>query len=249
MTKVHLLLLVEDDPTSRDFLRAALRTLPAEVDCASSIEEAVQSARARRHDLWLLDAHLPDGSGAALLARLRSSGSAVPALAHTAANDAALSQALLAQGFDEVVTKPVQAELLQAIVRRHLGLAAEATGAVPATRIADAGGPPVWDDDAACAALNGQAENVAALRGLFVAELAQQRDAVLQAAQVGDGAAMSAHLHRLRASCGFTGAALLAQATAALSATAQCPAALRDFDAAVDATLADAERFRIARTW
>ena len=51
------LLLVEDDPTSREFLRTALCALPAQVDCAETAAQAIDCARARRHDLWLIDAH------------------------------------------------------------------------------------------------------------------------------------------------------------------------------------------------
>ena len=78
------ILLVEDDPTSRAFLQAATESLPAHVDSAVTVAEAL--ALAARHDyaLWLIDANLPDGSGSGLLARLRAQAPSVPAIAHTA---------------------------------------------------------------------------------------------------------------------------------------------------------------------
>jgi CheY-like chemotaxis protein/HPt (histidine-containing phosphotransfer) domain-containing protein len=237
MTTAPFLLLVEDDPTSRAFLRAALRALPAVVDCAGSAGEALECARVRSHDLWLIDAHLPDADGPTLLALLRSTGATVPALAHTAAVDATLFQSLRSRGFADVIGKPVSAGRLHAIVRRHLG-AGESGVAMPGGGRA-CEGAPAWDDTAALAVLNGNAADVATLRGLFVTELPAQRDGVVQAARAGDVAALLALLHRLRASCGFTGAARLAQATKALSAAAGCALALREFERAVEATLAE----------
>ena len=59
---------------------------------------------------------------------------------------------------------------------------------------------------------DGSAAAAAALRSLFLAELPGQRDAVLAACDRNDAAALIAQLHRLRASCGFAGAARLATA-------------------------------------
>ena len=238
MTTHPFLLLVEDDPTSSAFLHAALRALPAVVDCAATAAQACEIARTRRHDLWLIDAHLPDGNGAHLLERLRRNGATAPALAHTASTDAATLDALRAAGFDEVIVKPVGAHRLQAMVRRHLW-SEDASGVASCARPRCDGAPP-WDDAAALAVLNGNTANMAALRGLFLAELPRQRESVVHAALAGDGATMREHLHRLRASCGFTGAARLAQAAAALSAAVGCADALDGFEAAVEATLAEA---------
>lgn len=241
-----LLLLVEDDPTSRDFLGAALRALPAVVECAGSAAQALACARTRRHDLWLIDAHLPDADGTRLLAQLRATGATTPALAHTAALDAALFEKLRGGGFADVIGKPIGAAVLQSCVRRHL-CAGDAVAEATSSPVVDRDDAPVWDDTAALAALNGNGEHVVALRGLFVGELPAQHEAVLQAAQVGDLVSMQAQLHRLRASCGFTGAARLARATAVLADAVrdglETSAMLAAFEAAVEATLDDAGRW------
>lgn len=240
MTTHPLLLLVEDDPTSCAFLRAALRALPAVVDCAATAAQACEHARARRHDVWLIDAHLPDGDGGSLLARLRAAGATAPALAHTASTDAVILEALRAAGFDEVIVKPVGAHRLQAMVRRHLR-GEEASVEAADTSTCGRDGAPPWDDAAALAVLHGNTANMAALRGLFLAELPGQREAVVHAALAGDAIALLDQLHRLRASCGFTGATRLAQAAAALSAALGCADALDRFEAAVEVTLAEAD--------
>lgn len=208
-------LLVEDDPASRLFLATVLEALPATVVVAGSLAEARQCvhgdgfARDGAFDLWLFDANLPDGSGAGLLEELRARDAVTPALAHTASCERGALDALLAAGFAEVLVKPLPATTLQAAVRRALGRPERNRVAEPPM---PCGKLPIWDDAAAAAALNGDAKHVAALRSLFLAELPGQRDAVLAACDRNDAAALIAQLHRLRASCGFAGAARLATA-------------------------------------
>jgi CheY-like chemotaxis protein len=213
------ILLVEDDPTSRAFLAAAAAGLPAEVDTAASSAEALALATDHDYALWLLDARLPDGDGPSLLAELRARGLRAAALAHTAARERATLKALVAAGFDDALAKPIAATDLQAALRHALGLAAcrvAESGAAAAT----AERPPTWDDRAALSALNGQQAHVDALRQLFLAELPAVRDALAAAVQARDRPALQSALHRLRASCGFVGAARLGAAAMALEAAA-----------------------------
>ncbi|MFT4256805.1 MAG: response regulator [Pseudoxanthomonas sp.] len=230
------LLLVEDDPVSRAWLAAVLETLPATVETAASLAAALSGEAS--HDLWLLDANLPDGSGAALLAELRRRRPATPALAHTADAGADMRERLLQAGFAAVLVKPLEAATLLGAVRQALGLAAT-PASPPPTAGADL---PVWDDALALAALNGHAENVAALRGLFLAELPKQHAAVLAAAASGDSAALHAELHRLRASCGFVGAARLQVVAAAFDRALPEMALLEAFSEAVRQILPDEAR-------
>lgn len=81
------ILLVEDDPTTRAYLVALLETVPARIEAADSIAAALRMVGHQAHDLWLVDANLPDGSGIELLAALRARGLQATALAHTAARD------------------------------------------------------------------------------------------------------------------------------------------------------------------
>ncbi|HBN53507.1 MAG TPA: hypothetical protein DD456_05580, partial [Stenotrophomonas sp.] len=110
------LLLVEDDATSQGFFRTALEALPATVDVAASVAQALQMGGATRHDLWLIDANLPDGTGQELLQRLRALHAGVPALAHTADNGAGTRQSLRDAGFERFLAKPMtRADLLDAV--------------------------------------------------------------------------------------------------------------------------------------
>lgn len=221
------LLLAEDDAVSAAFMRDALAALPAEVVAVARFADARAALSAERFDVWLFDAHLPDGEAATQLPALRAAFDGV-AVAHTASREKAVLDALIAAGFVEVLIKPLSARELQAAVRRHLG-------ALPAP--ATCGKLPVWDDAQAERAL-GDADHVRALRELFRTELPAARAAIDAAAEAGDEAALRAHLHRLRASCGFVGAARMGAAVERLAGAPADPAAMQVFRDAVEDTLA-----------
>lgn len=201
------LLLLEDDPTSAAALRAGLESLPAHVDHASTLAQAEALAARDSHALWLFDLQLPDGRGDELLARLRDRGLATPALALSADPQAA------APGFARVLAKPLALAELRAAVTAWL----------------PAGLLPPWDDAAGLAAVAGQATALETLRRLFLDELPLQRHEVLAACRAGDEAAARAHLHRLKASCGFVGALPLLGAVRALHAAPGDAGALQRF--------------------
>ena len=231
-------LLVEDDPTTRLYLATIVRELPAEVDCADCLTAARALADAHSYDLWLVDAQLPDGSGSDLLAQLRARHPSVPALAHTASTDPALRAQLIATGFAEVLVKPLSAAELQSAVQRALG----STVASAATAIIAADGePPLWDDEAAARAMNFNPAHVEGLRRLFLDELPHAHQAVITAARDGDVAAMNSGLHKLRASCGFVGAARLAAAVAALQLQPRSASHVACFDVVAQATAGAAQ--------
>ena len=217
------ILLVEDDPVSRAFLEAATAALPATVASATDAASARRLANASAFDLWLIDANLPDATGAELLSQLRAAGFATPALAHTAAHDGETHVALRAAGFAGVVVKPIDTASWQAALRQ--ALQAEAASRVADDAIPSRGHHPVWDDAAALAALSGNREHVVALRKLFLDELPGQRATIL------DPQTRAATLHRLRAGCGFVGAARLADAVQALQEASSDAALQRVLDA------------------
>lgn len=226
-------LLVEDDPVSRTFLAAAVRGLPATVDAADSMAAALVLAAATAYDVWLLDANLPDGSGAELLARLRARDGRTPAIAHTATHDPDVAVALESAGFTRVLVKPLPAIAVQQALRSAMGL--------DAAQVATAASPEAssdWDDDAATRALNGNPEHIAALRRLFIAELPGVVERVRNAFRNEDFQGLHAELHRLRASCGFVGAARLLLAVQALGANSHSQEALHGFTVAARALTA-----------
>lgn len=225
------LLLVEDDPISQGFLEAALESLPARVDVADSLASALQRASTRRHDLWLIDVNLPDGTGPQLLQQLRTHHPGVPALAHTADGSLEIAQSLAQDGFNEILLKPLSSTLLLKAVRRALARGNDSQSATLESAVSD------WDETAALAALNGQRANLLALRELFMTELPGARDAVRSALQCKDNAALCGQLHRLQASCGFVGASRLGRAVRQLHQDPGSDTAQNQFSAAVAALL------------
>lgn len=228
------ILLVEDDRTTALFLATAAEALPASVDVAPTRAAARAQAANIAYALWLVDAHLPDGNGADLLAELRGDGLSTPAIAHTAARDDAVHRSLRSAGFEAVLVKPLEAAELRAAVAA--ALAGRTPSSVPNAAQGPAR-PKAWDDAAALRALNGEWAHVHGLRQLFVAELPAAYDLAMASARQGDHAALRGTLHRLRAGCGFVGAARLEQAVAALHDAPQSREALARFDAAAQELL------------
>ena len=130
LDSLHVLL-VEDEPDTRDFLRRLLEAHGAVVRGAGSADEALAAFSAARPDVLVSDIGLPDVDGYQLLARIRAldtpGARTVPAVALTAyARDEDRRRALGA-GFQAHIAKPVEAtELVAAIA----GIA----GSLPASR-------------------------------------------------------------------------------------------------------------------
>lgn len=202
------ILLVEDDPTSRRFLAHAAKGLPAVIDSAGTLGDALEIGTNRCHDLWLVDAHLPDGSGSDLVAGLRRCWPRTPAIAHTASTSATMHAGLVEAGFATVLVKPFPASTLLVALRRVLGGASINEPRVPAAAPAPA---EAWDDLAAARALGHDPGHLRALRRLFMDELPMVAVRARAAIAQSDHAGLRDELHRLRASCGFVGAARLGE--------------------------------------
>jgi CheY-like chemotaxis protein/HPt (histidine-containing phosphotransfer) domain-containing protein len=198
-------LLAEDDSVSRQFLSAALRASGLDCEAVEDGGRALQRARATRYDLLLLDVNLPHLSGPSILAQLRAEPEAAshmtPALALTADHRPELQRQLLAAGFAAVANKPIGIDRLQAVLQSVLA----GSSAPDEPSASDA----PWDDAGALRAAGGRREIVQALRELMLQELPQQRARIVAALERRDEIAMEADLHRLRAACGFCGAAQL----------------------------------------
>ncbi len=236
-------LLVEDDPVSRAFLEEALTALGWKVAAFGEALPALECARQEAFALLATDRNLPDLSGEALLAALRNDAAspsrAAKALALTADPDPSLHSGLRTAGFDAVATKPIALEALAQLLG-SFGFAGPGTAqgsTVPTTPTHD--GTPLWDDAAGLRAVGGKPASLAALRVMLQRDLPAQC-ARIEAALPHDPATARAELHKLRAACGFTGAARLARMVsdldAALKQEGDARAALENFLAAANAT-------------
>jgi DNA-binding response OmpR family regulator len=116
------ILLVEDDPNLRTFLRKAFREEGYTVDQAAAGDEGLAAALSTKYDCVVLDLMLPGMDGFAIVRELRDRGIHTPVLMLTARGELTDKVKGLEGGADDYLTKPFDlAELLarlQAIIRR-----------------------------------------------------------------------------------------------------------------------------------
>ncbi|MDB6454177.1 response regulator [Falsirhodobacter sp. 20TX0035] len=121
------LLLVEDDHELADWLMQGLVQRGFHIDWADDGRMAEQRALAEDFDVILLDLGLPFLSGSQLLARLKARGNETPVLVMTARDTLAQRVALLRDGADDFMGKPLAIEELEvrlhALIRRSHGRA------------------------------------------------------------------------------------------------------------------------------
>ena len=130
MSNDPLVLVVEDEPQMRRFLRAALTARPFRLLEAATVSEAKLLATSHNPELVLLDLGLPDGDGIELTASLRT-WSRVPIIVISARGRESDKVAALDAGADDYLTKPFGLDELLARMRVALRHARESgTGAV-----------------------------------------------------------------------------------------------------------------------
>ncbi len=113
------ILVVEDEPEIRRFLRLALGAEGHEVHEAEGMQRGLIEAGTRRPDLVIVDLGLPDGDGVDLIRELRG-WSAVPVIVLSARTGEADKIAALDAGADDYLVKPFGAGELLARVRAQL---------------------------------------------------------------------------------------------------------------------------------
>jgi CheY-like chemotaxis protein len=100
-------LLVEDNPDSRESLRFLLEALGHRVDTAADGLEGVKAGVLRPHDVAVIDLGLPGLDGFEVARRLRAAvGSTVTLIAYTAYNESESRAGAEAAGFDAYLVKP-----------------------------------------------------------------------------------------------------------------------------------------------
>lgn len=133
------ILVVEDDPGLRGVLLRGLADEGHAVTPAIDAQTGLAEARARVHDLILLDLGLPDGDGLSLTRTLRTQGVQTPVIMITARDAVEDRIAGLRQGADDYLVKPFAfGELLariDAVLRR--GAPAQQPAPLPETVVRD----------------------------------------------------------------------------------------------------------------
>lgn len=127
------LLIVDDDPMTRALLCEALETCGARVRTSSSAREARQTLAAWHPDLVISDVGMPRENGYELIRRLRDlprdKGGGTPAIACTGYARAEDRARAIDAGFDAVVPKPVDLDLLVRTIAHVAGVREPGSGA------------------------------------------------------------------------------------------------------------------------
>lgn len=112
-------IVIEDEPQIRRFVRGALELEGWQVHEAATLREGLSAAGTRQPDLLVLDLGLPDGDGLTLIRDVRT-WSVVPIIVLSARTDEADKIAALDAGADDYLTKPFGTGELLARVRANL---------------------------------------------------------------------------------------------------------------------------------
>ena len=117
------ILIVEDDPDSREVLQLFLQQNGADIHAAMDTKQAtaiLNGSNGRLPDLIISDLAMPGEDGLSFISRLRSldadSGGAIPAIALSAFTSEQSRDEALAAGFQRYATKPFDPEPLVALI-------------------------------------------------------------------------------------------------------------------------------------
>ena len=118
----NVVLVVDDEPKIRRFLRAGFEMRDFKVLEAENATTALRTATSNLPDLIILDLSLPDGSGYDVLERIRAASN-VPIIILSVVSSKEETVRLLQAGADDFVVKPFSMpELIarsEAAMRRH----------------------------------------------------------------------------------------------------------------------------------
>jgi len=131
-----VIVVVEDEPQIRRFLRTALEVEGCAVFEAATAERGLIEAATRKPDLVILDLGLPDRDGVEVVRDLRG-WSGLPILILSARSEEGDKVAALDAGADDYLTKPFSIGELQARVRALLRRIARAKPEEPTVRFGD----------------------------------------------------------------------------------------------------------------
>ena len=123
-------LVVDDDPSVRNFLKRGLAYEGFAVDLAESGEVGLRMARERQPDFVILDLMMPGIDGLEVLRRLRAVDEQLPVIMLTAKDTPEDQIKGLETGADDYVVKPVSFEVLLARIRALLRRRGKEVGGV-----------------------------------------------------------------------------------------------------------------------
>ena len=122
--RVFRVLVIEDNPLSRELVTAVLESVGCDIVTAGSAETGLELAHRVPLDLILLDLRLPGMSGLDAIRTIRADPvlTDLPVVALTAQAMHGDETGALAAGFDAYISKPIDNQRLRDVVREYLQL-------------------------------------------------------------------------------------------------------------------------------
>jgi CheY-like chemotaxis protein len=118
-----LVLIVEDNPINLRLMTAVLGLEKCPFGTATSVEEGRAFLKSSRPTLVFMDIQVPGGGGEVLLKEIRANSELAHTrvLAVTALNMDGDRERILAAGFDDYFSKPIDTKKIREVVRQHVG--------------------------------------------------------------------------------------------------------------------------------
>jgi CheY-like chemotaxis protein len=118
----HKILIVEDEESNFELLKALLRKFRADIFWARDGIEAIELCNHHRFDLVLMDIKMPEMNGYEAAVIIRENGSVAPIIAQTAYARVEDESIILNKGFDAYISKPIDRTKLHSIVSKFLSV-------------------------------------------------------------------------------------------------------------------------------
>ena len=114
------ILVVDDNPENLQLLKTLLGRTMLQIDTAESGVEGIRLAAANAYDIIILDYMMPEMDGIETLSRMKQKGIEAAFIALTADAIAGTGAKMLAAGFAEYVTKPVDWTKFEQVLLRYI---------------------------------------------------------------------------------------------------------------------------------
>ena len=113
----HRILVVEDDPTTQEYINEILKPTKAKVDFTETGESGLEYYQtSKTYSLILMDLKLPDMSGVEVTRKIRQNDTSIPIIAQTAYAMGEDKDQCLEAGCNEFITKPFEPHSLIGII-------------------------------------------------------------------------------------------------------------------------------------
>jgi two-component system sensor histidine kinase BarA len=199
-------LVVDDNPINLKLTKTLLESGRVRLLTATDGEQAVRLAQVQAPDVILMDIQMPGMSGLEATRRIREQERGqrrTPVIAVTAYAYPEERQRFLAEGLDDCITKPLDAQGLWRVIERWTGAESASPVAGPAPEQALGSEVPAYDQAAALRVTGGSQDTADELWNLLLEQLPQHQQCLADAMAKADTAKLREHAHKLHGSAAY----------------------------------------------